>query len=593
MIVNLIKESNLTLKYQGNDMSNFKLKNIYLFFIVVFFLCLSSISAQTLYFDVTEYGAVGDGKTLCTESIQNAVDSCANVGGGTVYFPAGNYVTGPIFLKSNIVIHISAGATLLGNTLISDYPGVAGRWEGIDRTVYASMFTGHHLKNVSIIGRGTLNGRGEVWWQAYRETRELRKIRGIKGRAPDNPVDAPLKYPRPRMINLYHCENILIRDITIVNSPSWTVHPVYCSNITIDNISIIQPYHSPNTDGINPDSSTDIKITNCYVDVGDDCVTIKSGYNEFGRKVGIPCENVVVTNCTFAHGHGGIVVGSEMSGDVRNIAVSNCVFDGTKRGLRIKTARGRGGIVENFRASNLIMRNIMEAAFSITTSYEGADNEKVRKVTEKTPLIQNIHWSDIIIYETDKTADMSGLPEMPLKEVSLKNIHVVKANSGLYIQNAEHVYLENMIVNAKYTPALMCNKIYDLEINRFTTRQPDLKYPVIQIENVSFAWIRNSTAPNGTGTFLELAGSKNEQISMSFNRMERAINESQIVKEKTQFIQAPDAVQKKLNMIFGKDYQILEIRRDKKSGHFYYKIDVKVGNEKKELEVWENGELLN
>ena len=157
------------------------------------------------------------------------------------------------------------------------------------------------------------------------------------------------------MINLYRCNNVLIRDLTILDSPSWTIHPVYCENVTVDNITIIQPYESPNTDGINPESCKDVRIFNCFVDCGDDCITIKSGYNEDGRRVNKPCENIAITNCTFAHGRSSIGIGSETSGGVRNVVISNCVFKDTYRGLRIKSARGRGNVVENIRASNIVL----------------------------------------------------------------------------------------------------------------------------------------------------------------------------------------------------------------------------------------------
>ena len=547
-------------------------------------------SADPVYY-VTDYGAAGDGRTLDTRAIQQAVDACAQRGGGVVYVPPGKYVTGPIMLKSNINFHISQGATLLGDTVIADYPGVQGRWEGIDRTVYASMFTGHNLENVSITGRGTLDGRGEVWWKAHAITSRMRDEAGIEGRAPDNPPGAPLKWPRPRVINLYHSKNILIRDITILNSPSWTIHPVYCQNITVDNVTIIQPYESPNTDGINPDSCSDVRIVNCYVDVGDDCVTIKSGYNAYGREAGVPCENITVTNCTFAHGRGGVVVGSEMSGDVRNITVSNCVFDGTLRGLRIKTARGRGGVVENFRASNLVMRNIMDAAFSITTSY-GGRSDSIPPVTVETPRIRHIHWGDVIVMDTDKTADIGGLPEMPLDEFSLTNVDVVSANSGIHIRQAKHVLLQNVIVNARYTPVLMATDITDLELDRFTTRTPGSDYPVIQFERVDDGWVRNSTALEGTGTFLELVGTTNRNLMMTNNRLGMAARSKEIVAEPTRFIQAPTAVQNTLRQELGSNFTVEEIQRDQEGGRLVYNVKTKVDGKSIGLTIAQDGALL-
>lgn len=492
----------------------------------VWMVVLSSLAAQAAsggsYYNVLEYGAVGDGKTLCTKAIQKAVDECAKSGGGKVIVPTGKFLTGPIFLKSHINFEITSGATLLGNERIDDYPAVKGRWEGIERKVYASLFTGHDLENVSITGRGTIDAQGEVWWKAHAKNRALRKKHGISGREPDNPPDSPLKWPRPRVINLYRCKNVLIRDITILDSPAWTVHPVYCEDVTVDNITIIQPYESPNTDGVNPDSCKNVRISNCYIDVGDDCITIKSGYNQDGRRVSIPCENIVVTNCTFVHGRGGIVIGSEMSGDVRNVTVSNCVFDGTLRGLRAKTGHGRGGVVENLRATNCIMRNIQDAAFSVTMAYGGSKGDAIPEVTEETPTFRNIHWSNITVFDSNKAADLSGMPEMPLQNFSLSNIHVVSAKTGIECSTAKGIVFDNVIVNAQSGPALMVDNVSDLEIRRFTTHEPNDKTPVIVFENVKGALVQDCSAVEGTGTFLALRGESNAEIEMRLNRLSKA-----------------------------------------------------------------------
>src|SRR6516164_4642836 len=343
-------------------------KNLFLALVLS---AIPALHAAESFYDVKNYGAVADGQTLTTEALQKAINACAAQGGGKIVIPAGRYLTGPLFLKSHIQVEIEAGAVLLGSTNFADYPTIDGRWEGIERKVYASLFTGKNLDHVSITGPGTIDGQGPVWWAAQRKTGEARRRAGLVGREPENPSDAPLRWPRPRMIYLQNCTNVLLRDLTILNSPSWNVHPVYCLHVTLDNLTIISPAISPNTDAVDPDSCRDVRISNSYFDVGDDDIVIKSGYNEDGRRVGIPCEDIEINNCTFAHGHGGVVIGSETSGSVRNVTVANCVFDGTLRGLRVKTALGRGGVIENFRASNLVMRNIVETAFSITAAYDG------------------------------------------------------------------------------------------------------------------------------------------------------------------------------------------------------------------------------
>lgn len=552
-------------------------------------------SANTLdqdIYNIEDFGAVGDGQTVCTEAIQKAVDMCAENGGGMVYVPAGKFLTGPIFLRSNVNFHISEGATLLASENIDDYPYVDGRWEGIERKVYASLLTGHNLKNVSITGRGTLDGQGEVWWRAHEVTDSLRDARGIEGRAPDNPPDAPLKWPRPRMINLYNCENVLIRDITIIDSPAWTVHPVYCSNVTVENITIIQPYESPNTDGINPDSCDDVRIINCYVDVGDDCVTLKSGYNKWGREVGIPCENIVITNCTMAHGRGGVVIGSEMSGDVRNITISNCVFDGTLRGLRLKTARGRGGVVENIRATNIVMRNV-DIGFSMTMGYEGPIGDKPQPVTEETPAFRDIHYSNITMTDVRSAATIAGIPEMPIENVEFRDMFIKDAYGGFSIKNAKGIHFDNVIVDAKSTPVLKMENVSAVEINRVTDPYPDRNMPVIQFDNVEDAWIRNCTANEGTGTFLEIVEGNTEDILMTDNRISKAGMEKKSVTVKTFSAPVPVIVQDIIKKHIKGKTTVNEVRRLKEEeGIDNYLIELIIDGEEKDIFISEEGKIL-
>ena len=479
---------------------------------------------------ITDFGARGDGETLNTDVINRLIETCAATGGGKVVIPPGRFLTGPIFLKSNIHIEILAGATLLADTDIRNYPTVDGRWEGIERKVYASLFTGHDLENVSITGQGTIDGQGKVWWNAFLVTSQMRKDLGITEREPDHPDGAPLRWPRPRVINLYRCHDVLIRDITILNSPSWTIHPVYCEDVTVDNVRIFQPDDSPNTDGINPDSCKNVRISNCHIDVGDDCITIKSGYNEDGRRVGIPCENVTITNCTMLNGHGGVVIGSEMSGDVRNVTISNCVFDGTLRGLRIKTSRGRGGIVEDIRADNLVMRNMSEAAFTVTMEYTDWDPntrefpdpvnsenkvESSEKKSEKIPQLRNIYFSNISVVGGERVAEVLGLAEMPIENMQLRNVEALSARFGMACSQTKGAVFEQVVVNTLEGPSLHVRNALDLEIDHFTTETPHPETPVIVLEGVDGAVIRDCDAPDGADPFLELAGHENRGIRIS------------------------------------------------------------------------------
>ncbi|MCD0488818.1 glycoside hydrolase family 28 protein [Pedobacter sp. MC2016-14] len=419
--------------------------------------------AGSPYYNVRDFGVVADGKTVTTAAIQAVIEKCAKAGGGKIVFPAGNYLTGPLFMRSNIEIEILAGATLIFHDDILNTPVIEGSWEGIERKVYAALFTGHNLKNIAITGRGRLEGRGSTWWKAYRETEAIRIRLGITEREPDNPKDSPLPFPRPKMINFYNCEDILISGITINNSTSWTIHPVFCRNIEINGISIVQPYDSPNTDGINPEACHNVRIFNCFIDCGDDCITLKSGYNEHGRKKGIPCENIVIANCTFAHGRSAVGIGSEMSGGVRNVTISNCVFKGTRRGLRIKSKRDRGGVVENILATGIIMEDI-EEAISIDMYYE-TKSDAAEPISEKTPLFRNIRFSNIIGSNIDQPINVWGLPESPIEGLVLENIRM-ESKKGMDAKFVKDLRLHNVeIINEDGKVPFYIRNGYKVEVS--------------------------------------------------------------------------------------------------------------------------------
>jgi polygalacturonase len=479
---------------------------------------------STLLFNVVDFGAVGDGKTLCTAGIQKAVDACAQAGGGRVVFPAGRFLTGPIFLKTNVHVEVPSGTVLLGSTAFEKVPAIAGRWEGIDRTVYASMFTGHDLENISITGRGIIDGQGDAWWKAFRVVTEMRRKLGLTEREPENPPGSPLKWGRPRMINLYRCKNVLISGLTVLNSPSWNIHPVLCDNIVIDQVTIHSPADAPNTDGIDPDSCRNMRISNCYISVGDDCITIKSGYKFQKTGKNIPSENIVVTNCVFARGHGGVGIGSETSGGVRDVTVSNCVCEGTDRGLRFKTARSRGNIVENFRAVNFVMRGVGDA-ISVTMLYNASDPRTPQPVDEGTPIFRNIHLSNITATDVKRAALIEGLPEMPVQGLSVSNFVVNGAGSGISCSNVTGMIFDNLQINVARGSALEVADVHGLEIHRFADRNPQKDQPSIRLERVSDGLIQSCAAGENTGTFLEIKGAEVRDISLITNRLTRAAKE--------------------------------------------------------------------
>ena len=364
--------------------------------------------------DVKNFGARGDGIALDSPAIQNTIDAASQVGGGTVFVPAGKYVTGSIFLRDNITLFVDAGAVLLGSQNIADYPIVTMRWEGVTKPTHAPLITGDGLKNIAVTGRGIIDGRGEMWWKLHRA----------------KTLDAP----RPRLISFSNCKNVLIEGITLTNSPAWTINPVRCENVTVDKVTISNPADSPNTDGINPDSCCNVHISNCHIDVGDDCVTIKSGIETEPRELLVPCENITITNCTMVHGHGGVVIGSEMSGGVRNVAISNCVFVGTDRGIRLKSRRGRGGIVEDIRVSNIVMTDVL-CPFTMNLYYhinkrgdQYTSDKQAQPITDGTPIFRHIHYSHITARNSQYAAAfLYGLPEMPIEDVSFDDVSIAMA----------------------------------------------------------------------------------------------------------------------------------------------------------------------
>jgi polygalacturonase len=365
-----------------------------------------------------EFGAASDGIALDTTALQAAIDACAANGGGTVFLPAGRYRTGALSFRDNITLHLDSGASLLGSQDFSDYPAIPNRWEGAEQMTHSPLLGGSGLKNVTITGRGTVDGQGEPWWSAH--------------------LEKSLAYPRPRLVSFTGCQNVLVEGVTLTNSPAWTVNPVRCENVTVRGVTILNPPESPNTDGINPDSCRLVRISDCCVSVGDDCITIKSGAESIPPARRAACRDVTITNCTLERGHGGVVIGSEMSGGVQNVVISNCVFIGTDRGIRIKTRRGRGGVVQNVRASNIIMDGVL-CPFTMNLFYHcGARGDKMvadknpRPVDEGTPALRGIHFSHISAVDVKIAAGfLYGLPEMPLEDISFSDVSISLVEGAL------------------------------------------------------------------------------------------------------------------------------------------------------------------
>ena len=482
-------------------------------------------AAQAVPFhSVKDYGAVGDGTTKDTEAIRKAISTAASAGGGTVYFPAGQYLTGSIHLQSNITLHLDAGAVLKFSQDFNDYlPMVKSRWEGTECTNFSPPIYAYRAENIAIVGRGLIDGQGKVWWDYMRKARSRggeegqsrtqsrrglssspRRIRAARGRW--EPVG---NFLRPPMIQPFECRNVRIEGISLKDPPFWTINPVYCDNVTVTGISIKNPDDSPNTDGINPDSCRNVHISNCHISVGDDCITIKSGRDEDGRRVGRPCENITVTNCTMLDGHGGVVIGSEMSGGVRKIAITNCIFDGTERGIRIKTTRGRGGVIEDIRVSNIVMSNITRTPFDLNMFYAKSAAEPV---SERTPVLRNLHFSDITVRGAPAAGYILGLDEMPVENVTFSNISI-DAQTGFSCSNARQLAFRDVRIDTKKGPALLCEKVETLEIDGLRTLAPQKDSALVDLKDVAGAYIHGCrTTP---GIFLQLAGPRAAATSFS------------------------------------------------------------------------------
>lgn len=447
-----------------------------------------STALYSTNFNITEFGAIPDGITSCTHAFTTVINACSEAGGGTVYVPAGKFLTGPIRLKSNINLKLDSGAILLFSNDVAEYPVVNSRWEGVQREVYSSCIYAENEENISITGRGKLDGQGQFWWKIVKNKENL--------------------YPRPKLISFHGCNNVLIEGVTLVNSPSWTVNPICCENVTVDKITIKNPSDSPNTDGVNPESCSNVHISNCHIDVGDDCVTIKSGTEDTEYRV--PCENITISNCTMVHGHGGVVIGSEMSGDVRNVTISNCVFEGTDRGIRMKSRRGRGGVIEDIRINNIIMKDVLCPFIANLYYYcgpKGKDkyvwDKEPYPITAETPTIRRIHFSNITAREVRAAAGfLYGLAEMYVEDVSFENISIAMAEEtepgmpammsnlepmkqrGFFCSNVSDLSFNNVTINNHEGPAFYVENATNVEFSRCKTKGAKIDVPMIELNNV-------------------------------------------------------------------------------------------------------------
>ncbi|MCP4638803.1 MAG: glycoside hydrolase family 28 protein [bacterium] len=403
--------------------------------------------------DIADFGAVGDGKTKNTEAIADAIEACSRAGGGTVRIPAGTWLTGAIHLKSNINLHLGENANLRFSDDPEDYlPVVFTRWAGFECYNYSPLIYAVDCDNIGITGPGAIDGNGRPWWpweerQSDTATR-MYEEQILKGVPADQRVyGTPQHGLRPQLISPVRCTNVLLEGFTIAEAgPFWTIDLVYCDRVIARCLRILTE-GGPNTDGLNVDSSTNVLIEHCYFDTGDDCICMKSGMNEDGWRVGRPTENVVVRNNRTARGHGGIVFGSDTSGGIRNIYTHSCLFEGTDIGIRLKSTRGRGGVVEHVWCERIDMTGVRREAFQMTTAYRAW----MGTTEGKAPIFRHLTLRDITVTGAAHAARLEGLPEAPIEDVRLRNVRF-ETREGFSADRLAGLSLGGVVVEAEEGP---------------------------------------------------------------------------------------------------------------------------------------------
>ena len=436
--------------------------------------------------NLKDFGAVGDGITLNTDAFAKAIGALSKKGGGRLVVPQGVWHTGPIVLKSNIELNLKAGAVILFAADESLYPLVDTSFEGLDTRRCQSPLSANGATNIAITGKGVIDGNGQYWrpvkkgkvteahWKellAIPGSQEMKPgywvpsagyAQGEKGanmNVPNAKTEAEWnaikRFVRPVMVSLVKCKNVRLKGVIFQNSPAWNLHPLMCEDIIIEDVLVRNPSYAQNGDALDLESCKNALVINSRFDAGDDGICIKSGKDADGRRRGIPCENVVVKGCTVFAGHGGFVVGSEMSGGVRNILVDNCQFLGTDVGLRFKSTRGRGGIVENIFIKNISMTDIKTDAITFNMYYGGKsvaemladgdnpDNVTKKPVDETTPIFRNIDIRNIVCNGAGRAMEFNGLPEMPIDGITLQNITILAKKDAVFT-NCQNIKKKNV-----------------------------------------------------------------------------------------------------------------------------------------------------
>jgi len=476
---------------------------------LIFLSVLSVAESQNVWTNIASHGADPSGKVKCTEIINNLIDSLAGKGGGTLFFPTGTFLTGAIIMKSNITLYIDAGSTIKFSDDFDDYlPMVQTRWEDVRVKNFKSQIYAYRCQNISIRGDGHLDGQGQKWWDFMRSIsskkpvndkwQEIFKKENAELLAKDSYISSRNNFLRPPMITFYECKGVLIEDVSFSNPPFWTIMPAFSENINITGITIENPGNSPNTDGIDPSSCRNVHISNCHISVGDDCIVIKSGRDEDGRIINSPTENITITNCTMARGHGGVVIGSETSGGVKRVTISNCVFEGTDRGIRIKTMRGRGGVVEDIRVSNVSMYNMINEGILITLKYQST---KPEPLSERTPAVNNIQLSGINIRGAQRPVAIYGLEERDVSEISFTDMRIL-SDKGMLLENSSGVSFHDIRMDIKQGSPLEAKDSKNITWDFITVSNQANDLPFLKLINCQSIKVSNCYQPDNIGLFV-------------------------------------------------------------------------------------------
>jgi len=485
-------------------------------------LMLLEAQGQNGWINIKDKGADPTGAKKCTKVINDVITDLSAKGGGTLFIPAGTFLTGPIIMKSNITLWLDGGAVVKFSDDFDDYlPMVPSRWEDVRVKNFASQVYAYQCENIAIRGRGHFEGQGKKWWDFMRSVspqqtpskwQEIFKKENADLLAKNAYLRARNNFLRPPMITTYECKNVLIEGVSFSNPPFWTIMPAFTDDLTITGITIENPSNSPNTDGIDPSSCRNVHISNCHITVGDDCIVIKSGRDEDGREAARPTENITITNCTMLRGHGGVVVGSEMSGGVKRVAITNCIFEGTDRGIRIKTMRGRGGVIEDFLVSNVVMNNMINEGVLITLRYQ---NSAAEPVSERTPACNNVRISGIIQRGGTRPVAIYGLEERDIAQISISDMESI-TRRGVLIENANGVNFHDMKMDIQEGPALEAKDTKKITWDKITVTNAQQDIPLMKLTNCNDVVLTNCYQPGNYPVLLN-EDEKSSNITIANN----------------------------------------------------------------------------